>query len=171
MSSAGKPRWQREIEHFNISICRTTSSKGNYPPTTLTSRCHTENHKEVLPSHSWLEQGWAEGKAANCQVTGAWSSMKRWELGQSDYLCWEWGIGKRGARKLVSRRLSQFITRLVSREAGEVVVNQQGEVGAGQWGEEIWTARERDEDLEKLWEMGNLINIWSTWQKQNPNVL
>lgn len=165
MSSARKPRWQREIEHFNISICLTTSSKGNYPPTTLTSRCHTENHKEVLPSHSWLEQGWAEGKAANCQVTRAWSSMKRWELGQSGYLCWEWGIGKRGARRLVIRRLSQFITRLVSR--GEPA----GRSGCWSVGEEIWAATERDEDLEKLWEMGNLINIWSTRQKQNINVL
>lgn len=42
--------------------------------------------------------------------------MKRQEgmrMGQSDYFCWEQGTGKPGALQLVTRRLSQFVRRLV----------------------------------------------------------
>lgn len=58
------------------------------------------------------------------------------ELGQSDYLCWEQGIGKpRGTQTGYQKVVTVYPE--VGQEAGDTTENQQeGEV-AGQWGEEI----------------------------------
>lgn len=153
MSSVGKSQWQRE----SVGICLTTSSKGNYPPTIHHHRFQVAIQRTIrryFSSHSWLEQGWAGTKIANCQVNRAWSSMKKWEPGQSDYLCWERGLGKPGTLMLVIRKLSQFIMWSVGR------LGRKGSWPAGR--RNLNSCRDRNENVKKCWGMRSLMNIHST---------